>query len=98
MTARDQERERIKLEQQEEAAKKNAETRVKAEARISAALKNNATILAKRREDFSKKEAEAEERRRWGAPLCPGCHQQATCTLLHQQHQRPRNPTYAWLY
>ena len=95
MTARNAERERVKLEQQEEAAKKNAEMRVKAEARISAALKNNATILAKRREDFSKKEAEAEERRRYGAPgaISRKHLHGATATKLKACIQ-----TCAWLY
>lgn len=64
MVARDKEREKAKLEQQAEAAKKNAEVRVKAEARISAALQSNASILAKRRTEFDAKEKEAENRRR----------------------------------
>ena len=97
MTARDLERERIKLEQQEEAAKKNAEMRVKAEARISAALKNNATILAKRREDFGKKEAEAEERRRFGAPTLPGSHQQMHLHGAAPTKLKARIQTYARL-
>ncbi len=64
MVARDAEREKVKLQMEEEVKKKNAEARVKAEARIEAALKNNAAILAKRRTDFNLKEKEAEERRK----------------------------------
>jgi hypothetical protein len=64
MVARDLEREKVKLEMEEEVKKKNAESRVKAEARISAALNSNVSILAKRRTDFNLKEKEAEERRK----------------------------------
>lgn len=64
MAVRDKERERIKGEQQKEAAAKNAEARIKAEERISAALKSNTAILSKRRDDFDKKEKHAEERRK----------------------------------
>lgn len=63
MIARDKEREKAKLEQQAEAAKRNEEARVKAEARIAAALESNASILAKRRTEFDAKEKEAEARR-----------------------------------
>lgn len=54
----------VKKLQQEEAAKKNAEARAKAEARIVAALEQNKAILVKRRQDFDAKQAENEERRK----------------------------------
>ena len=54
----------IKQKQQEEAALKNAETRAKAEARITSALEQNKQILIKKREDFDAKQAHNEERRK----------------------------------
>ena len=63
MVARDKEREKAKMELQAEAAKRNAEARLKAEARIAAALESNAAILARRRTEFDAKEKEAKARR-----------------------------------
>ena len=54
----------IKQKQQEEAALRNAETRAKAEARITSALEQNKQILIKKREDFDAKQAHNEERRK----------------------------------
>ena len=63
MLARDKERDKVKLEQQAEASKRNSEARVKAESRIAAALQSNSAILTKRRTDFDLKEKEAGARR-----------------------------------
>lgn len=63
MVVRDKEREKLKLEQQAEAAKQNTIARKKAAARIAAALASNAANLAKRRSQFHEKEKEALIRR-----------------------------------
>ncbi|KAK9817058.1 hypothetical protein WJX72_008938 [[Myrmecia] bisecta] len=64
MVRRDVEREVVKARQQAEAEKRNTEMRLKAEARITAALESNKSILVKRRDDFDHKQALNEERRR----------------------------------
>ena len=53
-----------KAQQAKERAAANEEARLKAEARIAAALKSNRDMMIKRREDFDVRQSQNEERRR----------------------------------
>ena len=68
MERRDQEREAVKTAQVAEREAANLAARLKAEARIEAALDMNKSILDRRRQEFDLKQQQNEERRRCNMP------------------------------